>query len=375
MASISCPGSLNELLDPSDLYTLMEQARNIVSQLSQVSCLAFSATVPQNLQLGKDEVVFGTSPFEGQTTLGSPAKIIGLLESLLSRLLPPLFARLGSVEAREITLAVANGIIKPIVNALIAVCALPSGQDDAEQPRMVDRVTSLLHSLLPISSARTCAQSASVSANSAETSFPFAEMISLWSTDLVYAKVMHSIDQDSKDTTRRATIDQQSIKNPTLNALINTILGIVGRCIRYPFGVASSDYQADDQMPEKAHQGSYIRLVNTRICDKLTRLIAELGSEIGTASQTEPAPCSSANASTSLPIHDVEESVTGNPKLGRALWESIGLEKGTWLAMCCVAEQMMISEEAEIGAENLSGSSVGWLEEICGEQQDWRPAR
>jgi hypothetical protein len=302
----------------------------------------------------------------------TPIRIIGLVEALLSQLLSPILIRVGDAESQEIMIAVAKGIIKPAIDFIIATCAPTSDRSPgkSEHRPMVDSVTSLVDRLLQVRTLRNTVQSASVAGESAIMVCPLAEVIALWSTELVCAKVKHAIDQSSNAITDRIASRRQSTKSTAINALITTFLEIIGRCIGDPSISISSDNVADGQNMER-RQKPCIRLVNTRICDLLTKLIAELDSETDTLSGSGHGMLIATGTSTATSLHDATDSHAGNRQSIHALWERIGLDRRTMLAMSCVAEQMMIIE-GEDGCEKPSGGSMyGWLKQICGEEQDW----
>jgi hypothetical protein len=352
----------------------MEQSRNFIFQLSHIARLAYAASAT-NVSRDTESACHGTTsstPSEQHQTPETPIRIIGLVEALLSQLLPPILAQLGEAESQEIVVAVANGIIKPAINFIIATCGLPSGRTSEETGNrtMLDSVTSLVDCLLQVRIPRNSAQTASVSGESGATLLPFAEVVALWSTELVYARVKHSIHDSGNIITGRIASRRQSTKNTALNALITTLLGIVGKCIGNPFFLDPPDAVAHDQDME-GHQKLSIRLVNTRICDLLTKLIAELDTEVVTRSGTGPGMCLPTGTSASTSFQDATDTHAGDSQLIHALWEKTGLDRKTMLAMGCVAEQMMIAEGAEDCEETSEASVCEWLKEICGEKQDW----
>lgn len=247
---------------------------------------------------------------------------------------------------------------------------------------MFDSATSLLNHLLQLDCPLALNQGASISRASSGTWFPFAEIISLWSTDMICAKVTHVMIQYSEETTALSPSHQRSIEDPAFNHLIDTLLGVIDRCIRYPSECilcssnsgSTSQYHTDHISESCQQKPSLSRLVNTRICDLLTRLVAKLDSEVGIASGIKPQAAPKVNKIRSPDSQVCLESVTRNTKpakSNRALWKNIGLERRSVLAMCCLAEQMMIDEGAENCEDSTQEEWLSWMKEMIDAPQDW----
>lgn len=244
---------------------------------------------------------------------------------------------------------------------------------------MSESATSLLKHLIQLSCPLAFDQGASVSRGTTGTCFPFAEVISLWSADIICAKVTHAMIQSATDLSPSL---QRSIEDPAFNHLIDILLGIVDRCIRYSskcilysFNPGSTRQHPTDHIPESCQQEPSIsRLVNTRICNLLTRLVAKLDSEVGIASGIELEATPKVYRIRSPDIQACRESITRNAKpakSNRAFWKNIGLERRSVLTMCCLAEQMMIDEGAEDCEDTTEEESLSWMKEIIDAPQDW----
>lgn len=368
-ASLLAAMSPNSPPGPQNVPEIMQQSRGFISQLSQIAQLAYTASASRNTESGHPGTTSRTLSSEQHPALDTPIRVIGLVHALLSQLLPPILARLGDAESQEIIVCVAKEIIKPAIDFIVAICALPSGQtsEEMEHRPMIDSVTSLLDCLLLVRMSRNTVQSAPDSGESTGILFPFAEVVAVWSTELICTRMKHAIDQRSNVVTDRIATRRQSTINKSLNALFTTLLGIIGRCVGDPPYSNSSDDVAQDQNMER-YQKPCIRLVDTRICDLLTGLIAALDSEGNTSPEAGTGTLFAAGVDTVPRSQDATDNLTGNSQSSLSLWEEIGLDRGMLVAMGCVAEQMMINEGAEDHDELLDAR---WLKDFCDEKQHW----
>jgi hypothetical protein len=272
-------------------------------------------------------------------------------------------------------MAVADDVIRPTINAIISYRAFTSHDTyENAEPSMLDCATSLLNHLQQLSSSLPSKQDASAYRGIKRNVFPFVDAISLWSAEAICAKVTHLL-KPSSGTRDQSFSLRQTMRNSAFNHSINLLLCIIDSGIWHS-SRAKTQEQQDTQQRSPRHPERLLisRLVGTRICNSMTRLVARLESEVRYPSGTELEPLQERS---SRPIPNFQALTDRAPGTAepagttKALWENIGLERQTLVAMCCLAEQLIIDEGAR-GAGGLhEEDTFVSLKEIMARGQEW----
>lgn len=329
-------------------------------------------------QVSVNQSLPGTSQTDGgsnsQTNLVDPARMIGLVETLTSRLIPQILGQLQSEEGvGRVIMAVAKGIIKPSIEAITSICAqhpdhifYPESDHGDRQNHTLKCVKSLLDHLLQVTAIRSLAFEGSTAQKSSRPFFPFAEVVALWSMEALCAFIRGILCEARKDRYALSPTARQ-LEDPS-NAVIMTLLQIADRCIEHlPCG-DSFRSSHEKRFGTGDGQENIARYVKTRLCDIITKLIADIEMEVEVIPAQHLAHGDNTDTTTTQQQeHTGEDSMKGTEPWIGPLWMSVGMKRETMIAICSVAERLMISEYCGGSRGNVVGSVCGWLEELVGE--------
>jgi hypothetical protein len=275
--------------------------------------------------------------------------MIELVEMLASGLVPRIMERLEDDDAAgQIVLAIAKGITKPSVDAIVRLHASHRHHTSHRRPEVANgdvQISGRLKSLLGNLSQVTVVCRLASGGTNAEQSFqrvcPFAEVMALYSTKALCAIVRDLIRQrqevDIETTTARP------LGGGSFDDVIVMLLQLARTSLdQLPYMESSTNIEELQAMEGQERAARHVR---TRTCDHVTKLAADLQLEV-------VVPATAVLASGDVPNISAarDRDVTGDQALedadeGRGpLWVRMGMKRETMVAICSLAEQWMMWE-------------------------------
>lgn len=302
---------------------------------------------------------------KNQTDFADPARMVGLVEKLVSGLVPDIMERLEDDDAADhIILAITKAIIQPSVEAITRLHASHRHHTSQGSMKYVnggDRMLGRLKSLLGCLSEGAARHRIEGGGEFSRQFCPFAEVIALHSTKALCAFIRNLI-QQRQDIGNNSTTAQQ-LGGGSFEDVIATLLQLAGRCSdRLPYMDPNQVADELHAMNEEDHVAWHVK---TRICDHVTKLIDDLQLEVDLPATVVLAFGNLTNTSATQ-----DQNVTGEQALedsgeGRGpLWMRMGMKRDTMVAICSLGEQWMVSEGFEGPERAVIQSVYDWMKEF-----------
>ncbi|KAJ9101479.1 hypothetical protein QFC19_005130 [Naganishia cerealis] len=347
---------------------LLDQALDVISQTTQALRLAYSSvTNTQGSQEPQQNMLQPTCVAEvthDTVTVKSPNRMVDLVATVLSRFLPAILGRLeGSAAQGKVIFAVAKGVIKPAIehfrSHFFNTRGLEDGrvhnhQDIMATKRFLHTTKKLLGSLLQVVPEYSLADQI----GSPGRYSPFMEMIAFWSTEALCTGIRTL--RTSSTTSERAELATLDENGNPVNGAIAALVELTGKCLPYLNSSSMNAYAPDKDSGAKTN--STVRSVATRVCDSITQLIAELDVDANSS-------MAAFHGDTQLDAVDQEEGGTAERilsethKQSASRWVHLGIDRENLLAICRLAECLMVHECQDVGDEAYDGV-YGWLENL-----------
>ncbi|KAJ9095496.1 hypothetical protein QFC20_006639 [Naganishia adeliensis] len=366
------PSSTSTSLQTEERQTaLLHLALDVISQISQVLQLAFTS-YSQNTRMPHPntdtsllQTLRAVDGNKNQTDFADPARMVGLVEKLVSGLVPDIMERLeDDGAAGHIILAITKAIIHPSVEAITRLHASHRHHTSHAESEVVKRENQMLgrlKNLLGCLSEVAARHRIEGGGEFSRQFCPFAEVIALHSTKALCAYIRNLIKQ-RQDIGINSTTAQQ-LGGGSFEDVIATLLQLAGRCFdRLPYMDPNQGAEELHGMNDEDHDAWHVK---TRICDHVTKLIDDLQLEVDLPATAVLAFGNLTNTSATQ-----DQDVTGEQALkdageGRGpLWMRMGMKRETMVAICSLGEQWMISEGFERPERAMIHSVYDWLEEF-----------
>jgi hypothetical protein len=341
----------------------MEQSLKVISKLSHVLRLALS-TYRRNIQAnhGIPQSQSQVNGDDKRTGSADAVEMVGLVERLVSQLVPQVIRRLQHEEKGRFVLAVAKGIIKPCIEAITTTYSGRRQQSSPAQSRHVEadeRMLACIQSLLnALSRSAATTAGATVAEPPSRPVYPFAETVSLQCTEALCIFVrdfmQHRQDIDIGSTTC------QRFETGFTHMVIVTMVQLAQGCFEHLLPTDMTRAEDQDGTGERERAASKVR---TRVCDHLTNVAADLQLEVEVVAENHSA------TSNHTDDDKTQQGTSNGQDQGHMepLWIRMGMKRETMVAICRLAEHMMIGEYREDSGESMMGGVYDWLEMVLEE--------
>ncbi|KAJ9119059.1 hypothetical protein QFC22_003550 [Naganishia vaughanmartiniae] len=351
--------------------TLLDQALNVVSHLSQALQLAFaSAAISQDVPLGNQQtsnILCAPDDSSSERTLvHDPTRMISLVTTLLSRFLPAILGRLeGSIAHGKVIFAVAKGVVKPAMDQISShfsstrrIEHWPGLADDGTARKFLQTIKELLESLLQVVPTYYLTDQGRSGKGS-----PFVEVIALCSAEALCTGIKSlKVASPTSITAASSTLDT---KQPANNDAVVALVDLTRQCLPHlSASTSATGCESNSHISKRTGKS-----VATRICDSITQLVADMEVEVEVNSSIA-APSPDATVATQHTPNgkesdtDVQGSSNTNKQIKTVpLWTHLGIDRENMLATCRLAEGLMVRECQYIGDE-VHGGMYDWLESL-----------
>lgn len=349
---------------------LLDQALDVISQLTQTVKLAFSsATISQGVQpLDQQSVPCASASIRNmRLPVQDPVRMITLVTTLVEKFLPAILGRLeGSIAKGKVIFAVAKGVIKPAIRQISSAFSHPERLEDHQMPantgvatqkKVLQTTKNLLERLLQVVPTYYLADQ---NGRPFKTS-PFAEVIALWSIEALCSGIMSmKTASTSSITLVSSTLDSAKEARKPINNTIATLIELTGMCLPLMHSSATSGCGSNDGISKNTTSS-----VATRICDSITQLVAEIDVDVSSEIGAPPAAAILDYTADGKEddAHNHGPPNTDEQENTMSLWIHLGIDRENMLAMCRLAEGLMIRESQGMGDEVCSGM-YAWFESL-----------
>jgi hypothetical protein len=276
----------------------------------------------------------------------------------------------GSIAKGKVIFAVAKGVIKPAIGQISSAFSHPERLEDHQMPantgvatqkKVLQTTKNLLERLLQVVPTYYLADQ---NGRPFKTS-PFAEVIALWSVEALCSGIMSmKTASTSSITLVSSTLDSAKEARKPINNTIATLIELTGMCLPLMHSSATSGCGSNDGISKNTTSS-----VATRICDSITQLVAEI--DVDVSSEIGAPPPADAEKLDYTPDDGKEDdahnhdppSSTDKQVNTMSLWIHLGIDRENMLAMCRLAEGLMIRESQGMGDEVCSGM-YEWFESL-----------
>ncbi|KAJ9103289.1 hypothetical protein QFC21_002712 [Naganishia friedmannii] len=356
---------------------LLDQALDVISQLSQSLQLAYdSATISQGgvhqVDLQNTETLDAADGHHNvRTPVQDPTRMVSLVVTLLTRFLPAILGRLQGSDAHgKVIFAVAKGLIRPAIDQITFRFSSTRRMDGQQvvpdggtlsQKNLLQATKELLEGMLQVVPTYYLADHNDRPGKVS----PFAEVIALWSIEALSSGIKTLETASSASIIIEvSTLNNTTQDRDSANDGIATLVELLGRCISRLNSGTTTVYGSNSNIGKRT-----VKSVATRLCDSITQLVAGMEAAVNlnaaagsTDAKVDTRPITDRKESDG-DHHDSTNFDNDKQMQTMPLWFRLGIDRENMLAMCGLAEGLMV-RECQAAGDEMYGGVYEWLEDL-----------